>query len=180
RSELRRIILVQPVLDFASLEPGRAASDAIRAAARDLGLTPENGVRVRLTGPVPLADEEFATVADGALVNGILTVIAVLVILRLALRSSKIIFAVFVCLAVGLSLTAAVGLLMVHAFNVISVAFAVLFIGLGVDFGLQYSVLYREQRHRKPELKGALLSAAAGAGKPLALAAAAVTLGFYS
>src|SRR6202023_1517638 len=28
----------------------------------DLGLTPENGVRVRLTGPVPLADEEYSAI----------------------------------------------------------------------------------------------------------------------
>jgi len=34
---------------------------AIRAAARSLNLTPEHGVTVRLTGPVPLSDEEFAT-----------------------------------------------------------------------------------------------------------------------
>ena len=180
KRELRRIILVQPVLDFGDLEPGRAASEAIRTAARELGLTPDNGVHVRLTGPIPLADEEFATFADGALLNAVLTVLAVLVILRLALRSPKIIGAVFLCLVLGLSLTAAAGLMMVDAFNVISVAFAVLFVGLGVDFGLQYSVLYRERRHAEPQLESALVSAAAGAGRPLALAAAAVALGFYS
>ena len=42
------------------------ATQRIRAAAQELGLTPEHGVRVRLTGPVPLSDEEFATVAEGA------------------------------------------------------------------------------------------------------------------
>ena len=43
------------------LEPGARASEAIRAAARDLGLDPERGVALRLTGSVRLADEEFAT-----------------------------------------------------------------------------------------------------------------------
>jgi hopanoid biosynthesis associated RND transporter like protein HpnN len=180
KRELRRVVLVQPVLDFGSLEPGRAASDAIRAAARDLDLTPANGVRIRLTGPVPLADDEFATVADGALINGVITIILVTIILWLALKSLKIVLAVAASLAVGLSIAAAAGLMMVHAFNVISIAFFVLFIGLGVDFGLQYSVLYRERRHLEPDLKRALLSAADAAGRPLALAAAAVTLGFYS
>ena len=36
---------------------------------------------------------------------------------------------------------------MVGALNMISVAFAVLFVGLGVDFGIQFAVRYRAERH---------------------------------
>ena len=68
--ETRRFIEVQPRLDFGALEPGASATDAIRAAAASLHLTPDNGVRVRLTGPVPLSDEEFATLADRAALMG--------------------------------------------------------------------------------------------------------------
>jgi hopanoid biosynthesis associated RND transporter like protein HpnN len=179
-ADLRRFIVVQPVLDFSSLQPGKAASQAIRSAAHDLHLGPENGVRVRLTGSVPLADEEFATLEDGAFINGVATVAVVLLILRLALRSFKIIAAVFICLLVGLSVTAAVGLWLVHALNLISVAFAVLFVGLGVDFGLQFSVRYREERHQRDDAHPALLAAARRAGGPLALAAASTAAGFYA
>ena len=94
---------------------------------------------MRLTGPVPIANEEYATVQDGAIVNGIGTVLVVLIILWLALHSAKIIFAVFVNLFIGLSITTAVGLLLVGSLNLLSVAFAVLFVGLGVDFGIQFS-----------------------------------------
>src|SRR5690242_11241961 len=66
RQETRRFIEVKPVLDFSALEPGASATDVIRATASALHLTPENGVRVRLTGPVPLSDEEFGTLADRA------------------------------------------------------------------------------------------------------------------
>jgi uncharacterized protein len=45
------------ILDFCALQPGQASSDAIRAAVRDLNLTSDRGIRVRLTGDVPLADE---------------------------------------------------------------------------------------------------------------------------
>jgi uncharacterized protein len=41
---------------------------------------------------------------------------------------------------VGLAATAAVGLMMVGALNLISVGFAVLFVGIGADFGIQFSV----------------------------------------
>ena len=69
------------------MQPGGQATRAIRATIEKLGLTPENGVRVRLTGSVALADEEFATVADGAALNGVVTILVVLLLLWLALRS---------------------------------------------------------------------------------------------
>ncbi len=65
---------------------------------------------MRLTGPVPMADEEFATIKEGAVRNGIITIVIVLVILWLALRSKRLIVAVFVNLFIGLALTAALGL----------------------------------------------------------------------
>ena len=63
-SDLRRFINIQPVLDFDDLRPGRKATAAIREAASRLGLTPERGVKVRLTGSVALSDEEFATIDE--------------------------------------------------------------------------------------------------------------------
>lgn len=179
-SELRHIIEIYPVLDYSALEPGKAASDAIRRAAGELDLATEYKARVRLTGPVPIADEEFATVQENALINGIGTVAIVLVILWFALRSARIILAVFITLAIGLAITAAFGLMMVGALNLISVAFAVLFVGIGVDFGIQYSVRYRQERHEKDDLRGALAQAGGSVGVPLTLAAAATAAGFLS
>jgi len=178
--ELRRLIRVSPVLDFDALEPGAAASETIRKEAVVLGLTPDHGVRVRLTGPVAMADEEFATVADGALLNVLLTAAAVLLILWFALRSARVIFAVMLSLFAGLVITAALGLAMVGALNLISVAFAVLFVGIGVDFGIQFAVRYRAERHRNNNLNMALGSAAKRIAKPLSLAAAATAAGFYA
>jgi len=178
--ELRRLIRVSPVLDFDALEPGAAASETIRKEAVALGLTPDHGVRVRLTGPVAMADEEFATVADGALLNVLLTAAAVLLILWFALRSARVIFAVMLSLFAGLVITAALGLAMVGALNLISVAFAVLFVGIGVDFGIQFAVRYRAERHGNNNLNMALGSAAKRIAKPLSLAAAATAAGFYA
>jgi hopanoid biosynthesis associated RND transporter like protein HpnN len=179
-SETRHFIEVHPVLDYSALEPGRASSDAIRKAATDLDLAGKYQARVRLTGSIPMGDEEFATVQEGALVNGIATVLVVLVILWLALKSKRIILAVFINLVIGLAITAALGLAMVGALNMISVAFAVLFVGLGVDFGIQFSVRYRAERHEHPDLREALASTAREVAVPLTLAAVAVACGFLS
>ncbi|MGH6738620.1 MAG: MMPL family transporter, partial [Bradyrhizobium sp.] len=179
-SDLRRFINIQAVLDYSQLEPGEKATDVIRQAAADLKLDANYQARVRLTGPVPMADEEFATIKENAGLNATVTIAVVLLILWLALRSVRIIFAVFVSLVVGLAVTAALGLLMVGTLNLISVYFAVLFVGLGVDFGIQFSVRYRAERHLLDDVRGALLQAGRRAGAPLTLAALATTAGFLS
>ena len=135
---------------------------------------------MRLTGSVALSDEEFATVADGAALNGAVTILVVLLLLWLALKQARIVLAVLVNLAVGLTFTAAIGLWMVGALNLISVAFAVLFIGLGVDFGIQFSVRYRAERHANGDFGAALQATARGVAGPLLLAAASIAAAFYS
>ncbi len=177
--ETQQFIEIDPVIDFQALEPGQAATDAIHKTAADLKLA-DSGVTVRVTGTIPIADDEFASLKEGAALNIGLTVFAVLVILWLALHSIRIILAVFVSLFIGLSITAALGLAMVGSFNPISVAFFVLFVGIGVDFGLQFSVSYRAERFEHGDLFTALRSAASTTGSRLALAAAATAAGFLS
>jgi uncharacterized protein len=178
--ERRRFLEIRPVLDYAALMPGKVATDAIRQAVADLDLGAKYGARLRLTGPVAIADEEYATLEEGAFTNTTVTIVVVLTILWLALRSFGIILAVAISLVVGLSITAAIGLALVGALNLISIAFAVLFIGLGVDFGIQFSVRYRAERHEVDELHQALVNTASHVGAQLTLAAAATAAGFLS
>ncbi|WP_441259133.1 MMPL family transporter [Bradyrhizobium sp. 521_C7_N1_3] len=177
-SDKRAFIEFKPILDYNALEPGKGATDAIRKAAAELDFPTKYQARVRLTGPVPIANEEYATVQEGAVVNGVGTVLVVLLILWLALHSAKIIFAVFINLFVGLAITTAAGLMMVGSFNLLSIAFAVLFVGLGVDFGIQYSVRYRSERYKHNDLSAALVRAAKRSAVPLSLAAMATAAGF--
>ena len=178
--ELRRFIEIKPKLFYDQLEPGRRASDAIRTGAAQLGLDPEHGVRVRLTGDVPLRDEEFGTLTDRVWLMITAMMGGVLATLWLALRSFKIIFAILVTLFAGLAITMGLGLVFVGVFNIISIAFVALFVGLGVDFGIQFSVRYRAERFHYPVLRQALCHTGRSVGLPLALAAAATAVGFFS
>jgi hopanoid biosynthesis associated RND transporter like protein HpnN len=178
--ELRRFVLVQPILDYSALQPGGRASAAIRATTHELGVDADPRLRIRLTGPVPLADEEFATLADGAALNAAIMLFAVVVLLWIALRSFRLIVAIMLSLGAGLILTTAFGLFMFGTFNLISIAFAVLFVGLGVDFGIQFCVCYRAKRHDHDDLHLALQDAGGEVGGGLALAAASIAAGFYA
>lgn len=178
--DARHIVEIVPVLDYSALEPGKAATTAVRKAATDLNLASGWQARMRLTGPVPISDEEFASLQEGAALNGVLSALIVLAILWLALRSWRLVVAVGATVGIGLAVTAALGIWMVGALNPISVAFAVLFVGLGADFAIQYSVRYRAERHDIGGLTPALESAVRNVGTPLTLAAAAAAVGFLS
>jgi hopanoid biosynthesis associated RND transporter like protein HpnN len=177
-ADLRRFIEIAPVLDFKALQPGRAATVSIYQTARKLGLGRSEQARLQVTGVVPMNDAQFATLKENAVLNAVFSIGAVLLILWLALHSWRIILAVTISVACGLTWSAALGLSLVQSLNLISVAFFVLFVGLAVDFGIQFSVRYRAERHEIGDLRASLLSAAQKAGWPLALAAAATALGF--
>ena len=180
RRELRHIILVDPVLDYTQLQPGKLPIAAIRATARRLQLDVVHGVRVRLTGPVPLADEEFGTLAQRAVLIASLATGAIILMLWFAVRSPWLIASILVTTLVGLLTATALGLALFHQFNVISVAFIPLFVGMGMDLGIQFSVRYRAERGTGENVRAALTATGRTMGKSLTLAAAAIGAGFLA
>jgi hopanoid biosynthesis associated RND transporter like protein HpnN len=178
--DLSRIIDILPVLDYGALEPGQAASAAVRKAVADAQLSSDYKASVHLTGTIPLADAQLATLQQGVWLNAIITAAIVVIVLWLALRSARIVLAILVTIFVGLVATTALGLLLVGAFNPISVAFAMLFVGLGADFAIQFGVRYRAQRHALHDLAASLVDGARYVGLPLTLAALAAAAGFLS
>ena len=79
------------------------------------------------------------------------------------MRSARLIISILLTTFLGLICTAATGLLIFHRFNAISVAFIPLFVGLGIDFGIQVSVRYRAEHMGGTGVREALL--ASGIGK---------------
>ena len=178
--ELRHLILVGPVRDFTRLQPGQAPIAAIRAAAQHLQLDNAHGVRVRLTGQAPLEDEEFATLTQRAGLIAVLASAAIILMLWFAVRSPRLIASILATTLVGLLTAMTLGLVLFHRFNVISVAFIPLFVGMGIDFGIQFSVRYRAERTGAHEVGAALSATGRTMGRSLTLAAAAIGAGFLA
>jgi hopanoid biosynthesis associated RND transporter like protein HpnN len=176
----RRFLLVQPVLDFKELQPAKRPILAVRRIARDLSLTPENGVRVRITGDVALSYEEMEVVRTQAATAGIASFALVGLILGWALRSSRLVLAMLVTLVVGLIYTAGFTAVAIGRFNLISVSFAVLFIGLGVDFGIHMCIRYRELLERGLAHVDALRETASDVGSSITLCAVTTAIGFFA
>lgn len=178
--DLRRFILAQPVLNFSALSPGAEATKTVRRLAQELNLTPNQGLRVRLTGSVALNDEEFASVAEGTGLATLASGLLVLILLFAALRSFRIVLPILITLSAGLIATTAFALAAIGSLNLISVAFAVMFVGIAVDFGIQFGVRFRDQYHKDGSMETAMPSTARILAVPLTLASICTAVGFLS
>jgi len=176
----RRVILVQPVLHVEDIQPAKRSILEVRRAADELGLGPGSGVRVRITGDVALSYEEMEVVKRQAAAAGVASFVLVGIILVAALRSARLVLSVLFCLLVGLVLTAGFTAVAIGHFNMISAAFAVLFIGLGVDFGIHVCVRYREILGQGQPHDEALRDAARVVGSSIALCALTTSIGFLA
>jgi len=176
----RRFIVVQPRLSFSELFQGESAMVKIRALVKELSLDREHGVRVRLTGSVALANEEFKSVSQGAGFASIAALIAVLIILFVALRSIPLLLSSFITLICGIIFTAAFAAFAVGSLNMISMAFAVLYIGLGIDYAIHLCLRYRELVLTGCRHDEAIINAARDVGASLVLCTLTTAAGFYS
>src|SRR5579885_731124 len=175
----RAFVLTQAKLDFTSLEPAADALKAVHQIGREIEAT-HPGVRVRVTGSVAMDTEELATVSRDSKLTTALSFGLVCVLLVLGLRSPGPVLAVLITLTCGLIWTAAFAAFAFGALNLISVSFAVLFIGMGVDFGIQFAMRYLEESDRGRDRTAALHGAARGIGGALTLAAVAAAISFFA
>ncbi len=179
-SVFRETLVVEPRLNFTQVMAGRevmAAADKVRT---DLNLTAEQPVRMLLSGPVALEHEELLSALTGAKRAGILAIILVTLVMLWALRSIRLVAIALLSLAAGFTLTLGFAALAVGRINLISIAFTVLYIGLGVNYGIHFMLRYREQLVQQTSKHMAILSTARLLAGALALSAITTAIGFFA
>jgi hopanoid biosynthesis associated RND transporter like protein HpnN len=176
----RRFILTKPQLDYSKPFPAEVAMKEARRLAKNLHLTEDNGVRVRLTGDAALEYEELLSVTRGAGIAGILALIMVGIVLFLGLGSPRLVLTTLVTLIMGLIWTASFAAAAVGHLNLISVAFAVLYIGLSVDYAIHFCLRYKELIQQGVPHSTALEQTARDIGSSLVLCSLTTAIGFYA
>src|SRR5690606_13294362 len=116
----------------------------------------------------------------GAGLAGLASLVMVALVLYAALRSWKLLAISILTLIVGLAGTAAFATAAVGHLNLLSVAFAVLYIGLGVDFIIHVCLRLKELWAAGSALEGALVDTIAGIGSSLVLCAVTTAAAFYA
>jgi hypothetical protein len=175
-----RFVLVQPHQNFGALEPGGAATQAMRDVIAGLPFVQSGDARVRITGQIALADEEFASVAEGAVKGLIGSLVLITLWLFLAVHSWRLILPILMTLVLGLMLTVLFAAVAVGTLNLVSVGFGVLFVGIAVDFAIQFSVRYREFRFGTGHAAAAMTETARRVGVQILIAALATAAGFLA
>ena len=140
----REVILVQPILDYELPLPAEQPLEHIQALSKALGMDDNPSVMLSMTGPVALAHEELVSVSKTNLYAIISALFLVSVLLIVSLGSYQLVLIALYTLITGLTMTAGFATLFIGQVNLISIAFAVLYIGLGIDFVIHYCLKFRD------------------------------------
>jgi len=178
-SSNRTLVLAKSILNFNEIMPAARSLESARTIANRIMLD-NPSVRIRMTGETALEHEELESVGDGSIFAGFVSLILVLASLWIGLRSIKLLFATFIVLILGLILTAGFATISIGHLNLISIAFAVLYIGLGVDFAIHICLHYRECRTQGMENRAAINDSIHTVGFSLFLCAITTSLGFLA
>ncbi len=175
----RQIVIVKPRMDFSELQPAEASITWSGSVSRSCK-SPGNGLQAspdRSPGP---GARGAASVKKGGIAAAVMSLLMAVLALWFAFRSTRLVAATFILLIVGLILTASFAALTVGQLNMITVAFGVLYIGLGVDFAIHFGLRFRELHDQKTAITDALRGAASDIGPSLLLCAVTTAVGFFS
>lgn len=167
---------------FLIINPTNRASeaDALRAVRSAIASLPADAARVRLTGEIPQWVDELDAAADGAAWSALASLTLVALMLLAGLRSVRLVAIALASLIVGLVLTAGFAAWTIGRLNLISLAFAALYIGLAIDFAAHLLLRYRELMLGGDSPERAMTGAGRDVGSALLLCALTTAAAFYA
>lgn len=173
-----RFLQIKPKLDYTRWLPAKPAIELARELAHEF--RKRDMANIRITGDKAMSFEEMKSAAQGAALASVLAFFMVACVLWFALRSWRLIGACVATLLAGLLLTAAFAATAIGNLNMISVAFAVLYIGLGVDYMIHIAMRYRELINKGASAHESLITSIHEIGPSLILCALSTSAGFYA
>ena len=177
----QQVLTVLPVKDETSFMQAAAAIAALRKEIAALKKLPEFvGVTVGLTGTPVLEHEEMVTSERDITLATVITVVLTVILLLVAFRGLLNTVAAMLALAVAICLSFGFATLAVGHLNILSSVFAVMLIGIGIEYGIQVVLRYQEELGRGREKLEALRLALARNGWAITMAAATVAAAFIT
>ncbi|MEZ6056374.1 MAG: MMPL family transporter [Planctomycetaceae bacterium] len=136
-------------------------------------------VRIGLTGIPILESDEMQRSQSDMTTASIVSFVGVGLILLIGFRGLRHPMLALIMLLVGLAWSLGYTTLAVGHLNILSVSFAAILIGLGVDFAIHYLARYLELRHQGAELLPALQRTSSGVGTGIVTAAVTTAVAFF-
>jgi hopanoid biosynthesis associated RND transporter like protein HpnN len=180
RGDSYRLVIVQGHEDYQETISSAGLIAGVRQLAKDLDLESEGDVRIRLTGMVPLAHDEIESARDGVSLAGLISLACLTLVMVFGVRSGRVVVTMMVTVAASIVWTAAFALATVGSFNTVSLAFGVLLMGLGVDFGIHVCLRHLEVLRGGIDSRTAVVDASRSVGAAVSLCAVTSSIGFLS
>jgi hopanoid biosynthesis associated RND transporter like protein HpnN len=179
--QMRQFILARPYLDANSLSAGETALAKVRKIVKGLGLDRDSGVKIRITGDVALASENLIEVQNSVGVATFASLVLVGLIIYIGMGGyGRMMVAALATLIIGLVWTTGFAIAFIGSLNMISVTFAVLFIGLGIDYSIQFCLRHKELLESGLSHRESLATTSVGIGRSLLLSCITTAIGFYA
>ncbi|PPD22268.1 MAG: hopanoid biosynthesis-associated RND transporter HpnN [Methylomonas sp.] len=177
----KALIFVKPKPDYRAILPVASTIDVIREAAQRIQDPNLPTVRVRITGEVGLEHDEMVGMSEGTFTASLFSIVLVCGILFLAYRSWLLVSCTLATLGLGLIFCGLFAAVSVKQLNLISVAFAVSNIGLGVEYAIHFCLRYRDSlaMHGRDKVH-AIRTAILDTSPSLILCAGTTAIGLYA
>lgn len=176
----RRFVVLNPELDYSLALPAKPAMEDLRAVAAEVSERGPPGLEIHITGSEAIEHEALQSAMDSTRRTGLLAVLLVALILYFGLGSGRLVAASLITLLAGLTWTAAFAALSVGSLNMISIAFAVIYVGLGIDYAVHLSLGVAEAMRERSNYEEALQLTARRVGVSLVLSALTTAACFYA
>ncbi len=146
RAGKMQILTVTPVEKSGSFVPAEEAIATVRREIELLKKLPEfKGVTVGLTGVPVLEHEEMTTSQRDITLATVVSLILTVILLLVAFRGLSTMLAAMISLGVAISLSFGFATLAVGHLNILSMVFAIMLIGIGIEYGIQVVLRYKEE-----------------------------------
>lgn len=175
----QQVITMLPVKQEGSFVASEKSIKAARAALDEILKKPEfKGVKGGLTGVPVLEYEEMATSQHDIEIATILSLTLTVILLLLAFRGMLNVIAAMVSLIVGICLSFGFATMAVGHLNILSMVFAIMLIGLGIEYGIQVVLRYQEELKNGVNGMSAIETGLSSNIRSIIMAAATVALAF--
>lgn len=167
-----------PVREVGEINGPSRSIDELRLMVEEVKQR-HSAIEIGLTGIPVLENDEIRESQSDMTRASVFSFAGVGILLFIGFRGFRHPLLAMIMLAFGMAWAFGFTTLVVGHLNILSISFAVILIGLGIDFGIHYLARYLELRHEGHMLRSALLETSRTVGTGILTAAVTTSLGFF-
>lgn len=177
----QQVITILPIKEQGSFVPAEKAIKATRNVLDGILKNPQfKGIKAGLTGVPVLEYEEMSTSQNDIAIATVLSLTLTVILLLFAFRGLLNVIAAMVSLIVGICLSFGFATIAVGHLNILSMVFAIMLIGLGIEYGIQIVLRYQEELNEGANGAVAIEKSIATNTRSIILAATTTAMAFIT